>query len=160
MLEIERKFLVADDRWRGEAVRSVAMRHGYLSELGGRASVRVRVEGTIGKLNVKAAVVGVARAEYEYDIPAADAEEMLATLCGGLILKTRHYIERDGLTWEVDEFTGANAGLVVAEVELEDAGQTIVCPAWLGREVTEEHRYYNHALSRRPYSEWTAAERG
>ena len=158
-LEIERKYLVVNDDWRREVSHSIPMRHGYLTELGSRASVRVRVEGTVGKLNVKAAVVGAARAEYEYEIPAAEAEEILATLCSGLILKTRHYVERDGLTWEIDVFEGDNAGLVVAEVELDAVDQAFPHPAWLGRELTAEQRYYNHALAKRPYSEWSEAER-
>ncbi|HZR35739.1 MAG TPA: CYTH domain-containing protein [Nevskia sp.] len=158
-LEIERKYLVTGDDWRREVSHSIPMRHGYLTELGSRASVRVRVEGTVGKLNVKAAVVGAARAEYEYEIPAAEAEEILATLCSGLILKTRHYVERDGLTWEIDVFEGDNAGLVVAEVELEAVDQAFPRPSWLGRELTAEQRYYNHALAKRPYSQWSAAER-
>ena len=158
-VEIERKFLVVGDSWRAEASRAVPMRQGYLAELGGRASVRVRLEGAVAKLNIKAAVVGAARAEYEYDIPAAEAEEMLATLCSGLVLKTRHYVERDGLTWEIDVFEGANAGLVVAEVELTTADQEFPRPDWLGRELTAEQRYYNHALAKRPYSEWSQAER-
>lgn len=158
-IEIERKFLVTGDGWRGQVSHAIAMRHGYLTELGARASVRVRVEGEVGKLNVKAAVVGMARAEYEYEIPAAEAEEMLATLCSGLILKTRHYVERDGLTWEIDVFEGDNAGLVVAEVELDSVDQQFPRPSWAGREVTREQRYYNHALAKRPYAEWSDAER-
>ena len=158
-VEIERKFLVAGDGWRAEASRAIPMRQGYLVELGGRASVRARLEGALGKLNIKAAVIGAARAEYEYDIPAAEAEEMLATLCSGLVLKTRHYVERDGLTWEIDVFEGANAGLVVAEVELATVDQEFPRPAWLGRELTAEQRYYNHALAKRPYGEWSQAER-
>ncbi len=158
-LEIERKYLVVNDDWRREVSHAIPMRHGYLTELGSRASVRVRVEGTVGKLNVKAAVVGAARAEYEYEIPAAEAEEILATLCSGLILKTRHYVERDGLTWEIDVFEGDNAGLVVAEVELDAVDQAFPHPAWLGRELTAEQRYYNHALAKRPYRQWSEAER-
>jgi len=158
-IEIERKFLILNDAWRAEASRSIPMRHGYLTELGSRASVRVRLEGRVGKLNIKAAVLGAARAEYEYEIPAAEAEEVLATLCGGLILKTRHYVERDGLTWEIDVFEGANAGLVVAEVELATVDQHVPRPPWLGREVTAEPGYYNHALAKRPYGEWSQAEK-
>ena len=158
-LEIERKYLVNGDGWRREVSHAIPMRHGYLTELGSRASVRVRVEGTVGKLNVKAAVVGAARAEYEYEVPAAEAEEILATLCSGLILKTRHYVERDGLTWEIDVFEGDNAGLVVAEVELDAVDQEFPRPSWLGRELTAEQRYYNHALAKRPYSQWSEAER-
>ena len=158
-IEIERKFLVLNDDWRKEADKAIPMRHGYLTELGGRASVRVRIEGTVGKLNIKAAVAGAARAEYEYEIPAAEAEEILSTLCSGLILKTRHYIEREGLTWEIDVFEGDNAGLVVAEVELEAVDQVFARPSWLGRELTEEPRYYNNALARRPYAQWSESER-
>lgn len=158
-IEIERKFLVNGDAWRSEVSHAIPMRHGYLTELGSRASVRVRLEGPVGKLNIKAAVVGTTRAEYEYDIPAPEAEQILATLCSGLILKTRHYIERDGLTWEIDVFEGDNAGLVVAEVELDTAEQEFPRPDWLGRELTAEQRYYNHALAKRPYHSWSEAER-
>lgn len=159
-IEIERKFLLLNGDWRREVVKSIPMRHGYLTESGGRASVRVRIEGTVGKLNIKAAVAGPARAEYEYEIPAAEAEEILSTLCSGLILKTRHYVEREGLTWEIDVFEGDNAGLVVAEVELESVDQAFSRPSWLGRELTDEPRYYNNALARRPYRQWSEAERG
>jgi adenylate cyclase len=158
-IEIERKFLVSGDGWRRQAARSVPMRHGYLTAPGGRASVRVRVEGTVGKLNIKAAVAGASRAEYEYEIPEAEAQEILDTLCAQLILKTRHYVEMDGLTWEIDVFEGANAGLVVAEIELEREDQEFGRPAWLGREVTSEHRYYNNALALHPYRDWPAADR-
>lgn len=158
-LEIERKFLVADERWRAQATHSIAMRHGYLTDRGGRASVRVRIEGTRGKLNVKAAVVGAARAEYEYDIPAAEAAEILETLCAGLILKTRHYLPAGALTWEIDVFEGANAGLVVAEIELPRVDHRFERPPWLGAEVTELHRYYNQALAEHPYARWSAADR-
>ena len=156
-IEIERKFLVVGEGWR-EAVReSVPMRHGYLAPLGGKASVRVRVEGTVGKLNVKAAKIGTSRAEYEYEIPADEAEEMLATLCTGLILKTRHYIPVGEHVWELDVFEGDNAPLVVAEIELSREDEPFVRPAWLGAEVTEDARYYNHTLSLTPYSRWTPA---
>ena len=158
-IEIERKFLVNGESWRQQATRSVPMRHGYLTGPGGRASVRVRVEGTVGKLNVKAAVAGMSRAEYEYEIPEAEAQEILETLCAQLILKTRHYVEREGLTWEIDVFEGANAGLVVAEVELEREDQEFAPPGWLGREVTSELRYYNNALALHPYRDWPAADR-
>jgi adenylate cyclase len=159
-VEIERKFLVVGEAWRAQVRHSVAMRHGYLVPPGGRASVRVRIEGAAGKLNIKAAVIGSTRAEYEYDIPVSDAQELLETLCEGLILKTRHYLEYGGMLWEIDEFQGANAGLVVAEIELERADQPFARPDWLGREVTEEARYYNHALAWHPYRDWSPAERG
>lgn len=153
-IEIERKFLLADDRWRALVGRSQSMQQGYLAAEGGRASTRVRIEGDHATLNIKAAVVGSARAEYEYEIPLAEGREILATLCVGVLEKTRHYVERDGLTWEIDEFSGANTGLIVAEIELERVDQAFDRPAWLGAEVTGERRYYNHHLALHPYSTW------
>jgi adenylate cyclase len=159
-IEIEKKFLVRNDDWRTQASHRIPMRHGYLTGSGGRASVRVRMEGTAGKLNIKAAVVGAARAEYEYDIPAADAGEILATLCASLILKTRYYVPAGaGLTWEIDVFEGDNAGLVVAEIELPQVDHPFERPAWLGAEVTALRRYYNQALAEHPFGTWSATER-
>ena len=157
-IEIERKFLVTGDAWRAEVSRSLEMRQGYLTREG-QASVRVRLEGEDARLNIKAAVLGSARAEYEYDIPPSDCRELLDTLCVGRVEKTRHYIERDGLTCEIDEFGGDNAGLIVAEVELDSADQKIVRPDWLGRELTDDRRYYNHYLALHPYAGWPEAER-
>lgn len=159
-LEIERKFLVEGEDWRGSVERSQAMRQGYLAGEGGRASVRVRVEGEHARLNIKAAVVGRARAEYDYPVPLEHALEILQTLCVGVVEKTRHFIRQGDLTWEVDEFEGANAGLVVAEIELPSEDAAFEHPPWLGAEVTEEKRYYNHALSLQPYAEWPDADRG
>ncbi|TDU25879.1 adenylate cyclase [Panacagrimonas perspica] len=155
-VEIERKFLVVDDTWRWEVSRHRAMQQGYLGAPGGKASIRVRLEGKRALLNVKAAVMGAVRAEYEYEIPLEEGREMFDNLCIGRLEKTRHYIDRDGLTWEVDEFHGDNDGLVVAEVELIDPQQEIPRPAWLGREVTEEPKYYNHSLSLKPFRSWHA----
>lgn len=159
-LEIERKFLVATDAWRREVSRAVEMRQGYLSGEGCRASVRVRIENQRAALNIKAAIVGSVRAEYEYDIPLADGRALLDTLCVGRIEKVRSYVERDGLIWEIDEFLNDNAGLVVAEIELQAVDQVFERPSWLGREVTDERRYYNHDLALHPYRSWVAADRG
>lgn len=153
-LEIERKFLLADERWRPDVARSCRMRQGYLGGTEGRASMRVRIQQAAAHLNIKAAVIGAARAEYEYAIPLSDAEEILDRLCVGRIDKTRHYVERDGLTWEIDEFHGDNEGLVVAEIELGHEQQEFARPAWLGREVTQLQRYYNHSLALKPYKTW------
>jgi CYTH domain-containing protein len=153
-LEIERKFLLRTDDWRREATRSVEMIQGYLSGEAGKASVRVRLEGDRARLNIKAAVVGSTRAEYEYEVPAADAREILRTLCIGVVEKRRHYVERKGHTFEIDEFAGANHGLVVAEIELRSADEAFELPGWLGREVTDERRYYNHQLALRPFTTW------
>lgn len=152
-LEIERKFLVANDDWRAQSARSVEMRQGYLAGEGGKASVRVRIEGERANLNIKAAVVGSTRAEYQYDIPLAEGRELIK-LCVGTLEKTRHYVEQGDLTWEIDVFEGANAGLVVAEIELPAEDHPYGRPAWLGREVTMDRRYYNHALALHPYSTW------
>lgn len=153
--EIERKFLVAGDGWRADADAGRRLRQGYLCG-DGPASVRVRVDGDAANLNIKAAVVGSARSEYEYPIPVDDAEAMLAELClYPPLAKTRYRVPHGRHLWEVDVFEGANEGLVVAEIELTDAGEHFDRPSWLGREVTAERRYYNHALSAHPYREWT-----
>ncbi len=157
-LEIERKYLLASDAWRREVSRSKTMSQGYLVGQGGKASIRVRVAGDEARLNIKAAVVGASRAEYDYGIPLDEGQTLLATLTVGTVEKTRHFVERDGLLWEIDEFHGDSAGLVVAEVELASEDQHIPKPDWLGAEVTDKPRYYNHALSQRPYGQWSDAE--
>lgn len=156
-IEIERKFLVVGQDWRAQVRRSQQLQQGYLSAEGGRASMRVRVQGDEARLNIKAAVVGSARAEFDYGIPLAEGQEILDTLCVGVLAKTRHFIEFAGLTWEVDEFEGRNAGLVVAEIELSQVDQRFERPAWVGHEVTQDRRYYNHYLALHPYQSWPDA---
>ena len=164
-IEIERKFLVLSDAWRGQAHRSIEMAQGYLnnaeSVVIGRqnASVRVRLEGGEARLNIKSRELGARRQEFEYPVPVADARALLALSVGGLIDKRRHYVEHAGHLWEVDEFLGDNAGLVVAEIELDSADESFDLPGWAGREVTELARYYNLALAERPYSRWSPEER-
>ena len=163
-IEIERKFRVVGEGWRAQAVRSVRIAQGYINDMAalreGRqnASVRVRIAGEQAFLNLKSRELGTTRQEFDYPVPVADAEALLALCVGGRIEKVRHYVEVDGHTFEVDEFAGDNAGLVVAELELEAAGQAYPRPDWLGQEVTEELRYYNLALAERPYSRWSAQE--
>lgn len=157
-LEIERKFLVVGDGWRQGAVVT-ALRQGYVSAAR-EASVRVRLAGEQAWLTIKGPPDGLARAEYEWPIPVADAAELLDTLCRApLIEKRRHVLEHAGHTWEVDEFEGANAGLVLAEVELASVDERVQLPAWVGREVSSDGRYSNAALSRRPWSSWDPSER-
>lgn len=158
-VEIERKFLVTGDGWRRNIVRQESLRQGYLNRPG-KASVRVRIQGDEAFLNIKQAVMGRERLEFDYGIPVEDAAEMLDALCEPpLIEKTRYWVEDADFTWEVDVFHGENAGLVIAELELESSTQEFPRPDWLGREVTEEKRYYNVSLSERPYSKWTEEER-
>lgn len=155
-VEIERKFLLASDHWRNEVVRHVSMRQGYLGAPGGKASIRIRLEGKCARLNIKSSVVGDTRDEYEYEIPLAEGTEMYENLCIGRVEKVRHYIERDDLVWEIDEFGGDNEGLVVAEVELTRHDQNVPVPSWLGLEITDDPRYYNHSLAVKPYRAWHA----
>ncbi len=145
--EIERKFLVAGDGWRAEAMGpGVPLRQGYLHA--GTPVVRVRLVGEAGFLTIKGPGL-LSRAEFEYPIPAAEAAELLRSLCPPPVIeKTRTRVRHDGLVWEVDEFAGHLAGLVLAEVELARADQVFARPDWLGREVTEDPRYQNAALSR------------
>ena len=150
--EIERKFLVRVDDWRTRGV-GMPYRQGYLSTTPER-SVRVRLVRDKGYLTIKGITVGARRAEYEYEIPADEAGELLDNLCEHpLIEKTRYRIEYQGLTWEVDEFDGDNAGLIVAEVELEKEDQAVVLPDWIGEEVTGDPRYYNACLVSNPFTQ-------
>lgn len=164
-IEIERKFTVVGDAWRAAAEKSVRMAQGYLNDIGAlhqgrqKASVRVRIAGDEAFLNLKSRELGHTRQEFDYPVPVADAEALLALCTGGLIDKTRHYVRHAGFLWEVDEFAGENAGLVVAEIELPCADAAFERPAWAGREVTDELRYYNLALADRPYSRWSAEEK-
>lgn len=152
--EIERKFLLRNDSWRDGAGAGTRFRQGYL--IGAeRASVRVRIEGEEANLNIKGATLGVRRQEYEYPIPLADARELLDTLCAQpQIEKTRYHVPYGDHLWEVDVFAGANAGLVVAEVELSAEDETFELPPWAGEEVSHDARYYNVCLVNHPYSEW------
>jgi CYTH domain-containing protein len=152
-VEIERKFLLQGDAWRGLG-QAVLLRQGYLSSARERV-VRVRIEGGQAMLTIKGANVGATRGEWEYPIPLADAVELLDGLCEQpLIEKYRHRIEHAGMVWEVDEFLGANAGLVVAEIELASEDQSFEKPDWVGAEVSGDARYYNANLIRHPFSQW------
>lgn len=159
--EIERKFLVRGDEWRTDTPKRY--RQGYLTRDRER-SVRVRLiedkGGERGFLTVKGVSRGAARAEYEYAIPPTDAREMLDSLClRPLIEKARHRVHYGGLLWEIDEFFGDNAGLIMAEVELKDEAQEVPMPPWIDREVTGNPNYFNSNLSRHPYREWSEAEK-
>ncbi len=152
-VEIERKYLVNDDSWR-EGAMGILFRQGYLSTDPER-TVRVRLEGDIGKLTIKGKSLGISRSEYEYQIPSADAAELLDNLClRPLIEKTRYRVEYAGQVWEIDEFHGDNDGLIIAEIELEAESAEFELPDWVGREVSAEPRCYNANLVKNPYKNW------
>jgi adenylate cyclase len=152
-VEIERKFLLAGEGWRGQG-DSVLLRQGYLCSDPSRV-VRVRVEGSQGTLTIKGKSTGATRGEWEYPIPLDEANELLDRLCEQpLIEKYRHRIAHAGHTWEVDEFLGANAGLVVAEIELKSEDESFEVPGWIGAEVTHDARYFNSNLIRHPFTRW------
>lgn len=152
-IEIERKFLVIGEAWKQQTSDGEFISQGYLSRDPAR-TVRVRVKGQQAWLTIKGQSVGASRAEFEYAIPQADAQQLL-TLCEGpRVEKIRHLVRYAGMVWEVDEFLGDNAGLVVAEIELSAADQTFEPPPWLGQEVTEETRYFNSQLVARPFKSW------
>lgn len=151
--EIERKFLITGEAWR-ELAKGTSYRQGYLSTVKER-TVRVRTIDDKGFLTIKGITVGATRAEYEYEISAADANEMLDDLCEQPIIeKNRYKVPLDGFTWEIDEFGGVNDGLIVAEVELESEDQAFNKPDWIGEEVTGDPRYFNSNLIANPYSNW------
>lgn len=153
-IEIERKFLVLNQDWRALSHERRVMVQGYLSSAA-NATVRVRVSGDAALLTIKGGRSGLQCREFEYPIPLVDARVMLDHLAvGRLISKTRHYVRHAGFVWEVDEFSGANTGLVIAEVELEQATDCPPLPAWVGPEVTHDPRYFNSYLSRMPYQDW------
>ncbi len=159
-LEIERKFLIRDESWRAVVARTERLRQGYVATTA-RASVRIRVSGERAWLGLKGRVMGASRPEYEYAVPLAEADEMLRNLCAeGHVEKLRHYVPHAGHEWEVDEFLGDNAGLVVAELELEREDERFERPGWLGLEVTHDERYYNSSLALAPWRQWGGQARG
>ncbi|MCB0108052.1 MAG: CYTH domain-containing protein [Caldilineaceae bacterium] len=156
--EIERKFLVVGEGWR--TGQRTTIRQGYLSvEVERTVRVRTKEEHAAANahayLTIKGKTEGTARAEYEYEIPLADANELLDHLClRSLIEKDRYTLDYEGMTWEVDEFFGENQGLVLAEIELEETDQSFANPPWLGEEVSHDARYFNASLTQHPYTAW------
>ncbi|MCW5313869.1 CYTH domain-containing protein [Nostoc sp. KVJ3] len=151
--EIERKYLVRGDSWRGLAEGSV-YRQGYIATQD-QATVRIRIVGEKSYLTIKGPSIKYSRLEFEYPIPVEDAQEILETLCERpFIEKIRYQIESGGLIWEIDEFDGVNKGLILAEVELNDENQQIELPTWIGQEVSDDSRYFNSNLVKHPFSQW------
>ena len=151
--EIERKYLVNEDEaWR--SVPGTIYRQGYLSTVKER-TVRVRTIGEKGYLTIKGITVGATRLEYEYEIPVDEADELLNELCERpLIEKRRRVLSYEGNVWEIDEFFGENAGLILAEIELEEEEQSFALPGWIAKEVTDDARFFNANLVSFPYSQW------
>ena len=149
--EIERKFLVKDS-WQPQAA-GITIAQGYLSTVPER-TVRVRIKGDKGYLTIKGKNQGISRAEFEYEIPLADAEELLKLAEQPILSKVRYLEQHGNRLWEIDVFAGENQGLVVAEVELPDEGADFSRPVWLGQEVSGDVRYYNANLIKNPFSLW------
>jgi len=152
-VEIERKFLIKNDSWKESNPVGSVCRQGYLAS-DSKRTVRVRIMDDQGFLTVKGATDGFSRLEFEYEIDLPDAQYMMM-LCENIIEKKRYRIPYAGMIWELDVFEGANAGLVVAEIELESTDQKFKIPEWVSTEVTDDDRYYNACLARTPYAVWT-----
>ena len=150
-VEIERKFLVNGSGWRQE--NGVRISQGYLNRDKER-TVRIRLAGEKAFLTIKGLTVGASRVEFEYEIPATHAKQLLKLCDSPILQKIRHTTVLNGLIWEVDEFLEENEGLVVAEVELEREDQSFERPSWLGQEVTGDPRYFNSNLTANPYCQW------
>lgn len=151
--EIERKFLLASSEWRSLVTESRRIAQGYLSRDPER-TVRVRITGEKAFMTIKGKTEGISRAEIEFPLPLETAQNLLPLCFQPLIDKTRHLAPHSGHLWEIDEFHGPNAGLIVAEIELEAEDTAFTHPDWLGAEVSHDFRYTNASLSERPFSEW------
>lgn len=157
-VEIERKFLLSNDSWKSDATGKL-YRQGYLTRESG-CTVRVRTVETQGYLTIKGPTRDGSKLEFEYEIPIDDAREMLSSLAvTSIVEKQRYVVEYEGFTWEIDVFSGDNRGLVVAEIELSAIDQAFPRPPWIGREVTDQPRYYNASLAHTPYCGWPEDER-
>ena len=156
-LEIEKKFLVDPTCWKKSSLREQATRHtivqGYITTQS-EATVRLRIKDTQAFLTIKGRPVGISRKEFEYAIPLSDAQEMLSAFAKRCIAKTRFVFSFKGYTWEVDEFEGEQAPLILAEVELESETETPACPNFIAQDVSQDIRYTNAFLSEKPYTTW------
>ena len=155
MIEIERKFLVVGDDWRAVVDAGEPCEQGYISSDLEAATVRVRVMGAQGFLTLKGPTRGISRTEMEYEIPVEEAQTMLQDFCGDRVVSKRRYLYKtNGIVWEIDEFFGANNGLILAEIELQSEDQHVDKPRWVGEEVSHDPRYFNAALSLNPFATW------
>lgn len=153
-LEIERKYLVINDNWKSAVEGESVLKQGYLTAQP-EVTVRVRIAGERAQLNIKGGMKGISRSEYEYEIPLPDAEEIIANLVTGSVIdKTRYKVRCGDHLWDLDLFHGDNAGLVIAEIELESETESFHMPDWVGQEVSRDARYYNANLIKHPYRDW------
>jgi adenylate cyclase len=157
--EIERKFLVANEGWRELTEPGRSFRQAYLAETD-RAAIRVRIsDGKEAVITIKSAKPGLSRSEFEYSVPVADAEALAELRQGSVLRKTRFRVPQTDMNWEVDVYHGENAGLVIAEIEVDSEDASVEKPPWVGKEVTGERRFYAAQLARRPFQSWSEAER-
>jgi adenylate cyclase len=153
-VEIERKFLVRGDSWRGQVADRVTIRQAYLAT-DGTASVRIRIrDNETATLSVKSRPASLRRLELEYPVPVLEAEAMIGLRHGAVLEKVRHLVPHGDLTFEVDVFSGENDGLIIAEIELRDENEVFALPNWIGAEITGQQQYYNSALVLRPFRSW------
>lgn len=151
-LEIERKFIVDPDKWKPTG-SGVKIKQAYLG-VAPNPTVRVRIAGKKAFLTIKGRSDTISRPEFEYEIPEQDAEELFHLAISEPVEKIRYTCIHEGLSWEIDIFSGANAGLIMAEIELDSADQQIGLPEWVDNEVSGDLRYYNSYLSKHPFQEW------
>lgn len=152
-LEIERKFLLKNNGWKAVADDGTVLKQAYLNTDPER-TVRIRIKKDKGYLTIKGKTVKSTRQEFEYEIPFDEANDLLQLCEAPIIEKTRYLVEVNELTWEIDIFEGVNAGLEVAEIELTNEDQQVILPNWIGKEVTDDARYYNSSLVSCPFSLW------
>ena len=153
-IEIERKFLVDKNKWEAfEKDKKYLIKQGYILTDPDK-TIRIRKTDAKSYLTIKGLNTGARRTEYEHEIPAGDAEELIDEFSESQIIKTRYIINFRNKIWEVDEFIGDNEGLIIAEIELSDENEKFELPAWIGKEVTGEEKYYNSKLSENPYRNW------
>lgn len=158
-VEIERKFIPSDDSWRQSVSSRSSLKQGYIATVNGH-TVRARISDGQGFLTLKSHAHGISRDEFEYRIPVEDAEQILESFCEKpLIEKYRYIVVFQGFTWEIDEFSGENQGLILAEIELPSEDTAFEIPPWIGKEVTHLGRYYNSNLRKHPFSRWSPEEK-
>jgi adenylate cyclase len=152
--EIERKYLIHHEKWQKvEKPAGERYRQGYLLT-DPQKTIRVRVTETSGYLTIKGLSVGATRLEYEYEVPIADALELLDNFAVSELSKIRYKISFENKIWEVDEFLGVNTGLIIAEIELTSEDEHFECPDWIDTEVTGDEKYYNSNLTIAPFKSW------